>query len=208
MGETSRNIYESSREHWDDFRKKKKDSHIWKHHLVHHQGQGVPDMVFKVISSHKTALSRQVSEAVRIRRRGACTLNSKGEYDRCKITRLTIEEGAKTSGLTDTEQANGNTHSEGARGELLLTRRRVVEDKKDSDSLEKITGLVDSQKRGGLEPQGGKRKKFKSRKYELIGDEWGSKEGAKEQRLNCLRRPANEQTDDLGVENRSQPSRS
>ena len=47
-------------------------------------------MVFKVVGTFKSALSRQISEAVRIRGRGPLALNSKSEYDRCQIHRLTI----------------------------------------------------------------------------------------------------------------------
>ena len=48
----------------------------------------------RAVSFHKTALSRQVAEAVRIRRRGGegAILNSKAEYNRCHIPRLQMEE--------------------------------------------------------------------------------------------------------------------
>ena len=48
----------------------------------------------RVVRSYKTALSRQIGEAVRIRRRGGAglILNSKSEYNRCKIPRLVLEE--------------------------------------------------------------------------------------------------------------------
>ena len=44
----------------------------------------------RVVSQHRTALARQVSEAVRIGRRGGAgaVLNSKAEYNRCHIPRL------------------------------------------------------------------------------------------------------------------------
>ena len=48
----------------------------------------------RVVRSYKTALSRQIGEAVRIHRRGGAglILNSKSEYNRCKIPRLVLEE--------------------------------------------------------------------------------------------------------------------
>ena len=64
VGETSRSIYERAREHWNSYKKRNTDSHIWKHHLVHHGGEGEPEMVFKVVGTFKSALSRQISEAV------------------------------------------------------------------------------------------------------------------------------------------------
>ena len=46
-----------------------------------------------MISQHRSALNRQVREAVRIQRRGGAglILNSKAEYSRCYIPRLVIE---------------------------------------------------------------------------------------------------------------------
>ena len=94
MGETSRSINERSREHWQGYRgAKKEDNHMWKHQQLEHGGRE-PDFTMKVVGgSHSNALVRQVSEAVRIRRRGGETaiLNSKAEYNRCHIPRLQVE---------------------------------------------------------------------------------------------------------------------
>ena len=73
------------REHWAGYKKRKTDSRIWKHHLIHHGSQGEPEMVFKVIGQFRSALTRQVSEAVQIRGRGSLALKSKAEFDRCKV---------------------------------------------------------------------------------------------------------------------------
>ena len=71
VGETSRSIYEHAGEHWNSYRKRNTDSHIWKHHLVHHDGEGEPEMVFKMVGKFKTALiTRQFTEAVTIRKMG------------------------------------------------------------------------------------------------------------------------------------------
>ena len=68
------------------------DSHIWKHQLVDHEGAEA-HFEFKVLSSHRTALRRQIAEAVEIRRQGeACLLNSKGMYNRCSLPRLVVED--------------------------------------------------------------------------------------------------------------------
>ena len=50
--------------------------------------------MFKVVSASRTALSRQIREAVRIRRRGGAgsILNSRSEFNRCYIPRLVVEE--------------------------------------------------------------------------------------------------------------------
>ena len=80
-------------EHWGAARRGDKDSHRTRHQqLVHKEEQ--PAFLFKVVSSHRTALSRQIREAVRIRRRGGAgnILNSKAEFNRCHIPRLVVEE--------------------------------------------------------------------------------------------------------------------
>ena len=41
--------------------------------------------------SFQDPLSRQLSEAVRIDLRGEGILNSKGEFNRCKVPRLTVD---------------------------------------------------------------------------------------------------------------------
>ena len=50
-----------------------------------------PQFKFKVVASFKDALTRQVSEAVRIELRGGGVLNSKSEYS-SRIPRLTIDQ--------------------------------------------------------------------------------------------------------------------
>ena len=70
IGETSRTIYERSKEHWSSWRSKKEESHIRKHQENDHGGSSSPKFVMRVVRNYKTALSRQIGEAVRIRRRG------------------------------------------------------------------------------------------------------------------------------------------
>ena len=94
IGESSRSIYERSKEHWEDWRSRSSKSHILKHQELAHEGAEDPLFIMRTVRFFRTALSRQVGEAVRIMRRGgACSiLNSKSEYDRCKIPRLVLEE--------------------------------------------------------------------------------------------------------------------
>ena len=57
-----------------------------------------PVFKFEIIGSFKDVLSRQVFEAVRIENRGQGILNSKAEFNRCRIPRLRIDmEGWKKS---------------------------------------------------------------------------------------------------------------
>ena len=91
VGETAKSLYERGKEHWDSFRSKTEDSHILKHHQLHHGGVGDPQFHLRPVRFHNTALTRQLHEAVRIQRWGEdIVLNSKGEYNRCKIGQIPL----------------------------------------------------------------------------------------------------------------------
>ena len=89
VGETSRSIMERTREHWESYRGRHKDSHLLKHQEMEHEG-AIPEFIMRVVGRAKTALERQTREAVRIRRRGGegVILNSKAEFNRCFIPRI------------------------------------------------------------------------------------------------------------------------
>ena len=92
VGESGRSLSERAGEHHHDAVTLKEDSHILKHWQEHHGDQDQhPAFHFKIIGSFQDALTRQVSEAVRIDLRGGGVLNSKSEYSRCKLPRLTID---------------------------------------------------------------------------------------------------------------------
>ena len=86
--------------------KRNPDFHIWKHHLIHHGGPGEPEMRFKIVGNYRTALTRQITEAVRIRRRGGegAVLNSKAEFNRCFLPRLKLVEEQEISVMEQAEQ--------------------------------------------------------------------------------------------------------
>ena len=58
---------------------------------MQHAG-GKAKFMMRIVNFHKSALTRQTAEAVRIRRRGGSVLNSKSEYNRCYIPRLRLED--------------------------------------------------------------------------------------------------------------------
>ena len=71
---------------------------MYKHQIMEHHGEEA-DFVVRVEGTFQTALTRQVSEAVRIRRRGGMgsILNSKAEYNRSHIPRLRVEDEEETA---------------------------------------------------------------------------------------------------------------
>ena len=71
---------------------------LYKHVTDVHDGELV-DFKMKVVRRHKTCLFRQVHEAVRLnrisKRPGVEILNSRGEYNRCKLVRLQVSDEFK-----------------------------------------------------------------------------------------------------------------
>ena len=69
---------------------------MWKHTTLKHGNDEMPpEFSFKIVKSFNTALERQIYEAVHLRilaeTPGLKIMNSKGEYNRCKIPRVVIE---------------------------------------------------------------------------------------------------------------------
>ena len=66
VGESSRSLYERSKEHVEDALSQKEDSHIFKHWETCHRGEGRPRFKFRIVRSFQDCLSRQIAESVRI----------------------------------------------------------------------------------------------------------------------------------------------
>ena len=91
VGESSRSVAERAEEHWKDAENGKEESHMLEHQVASHRGEGTPEFNFRVVKTCKTSLERQVREAVRIHMRGE-VLNKKGMYNRCKLTRMVVDQ--------------------------------------------------------------------------------------------------------------------
>ena len=145
IGESSRSIYERSKEHHRDRQDKNEDSHQIKHWVTDHpELDSPPKFRYKVVSSFQDALTRQVAESVRIERAGVHILNSKAEYSRCRIPRLRVDmEGWKK--LTNEKQLKP------------IVEDKVEEDKDfDFEELEHTTRRMESKRK--MEEEGGKGK--------------------------------------------------
>ena len=97
IGESGRSGYERGREHVEDLNNLNETSHLLKHYILEHQDEmKVEQMEFgmRIRSNFTRAIERQISEAVAInceKRKGTKLLNSKGEYNRCTIPRLSTK---------------------------------------------------------------------------------------------------------------------
>ena len=90
VGETARSIAERAGEHWEGALGGKEENHMLEHLAAAHRDEQTPSFRFKVVKQCRTALERQVREAVRIEMRGN-VLNKKGMFNRCKLTRMVVD---------------------------------------------------------------------------------------------------------------------
>ena len=95
IGESSRSLYERSCEHKSDFENLSEKSHILKHYLTYHKDIKREELEFgiRVRKKFQKAFERQVGEAIAIEQeqlKGTLLLNSKSEFNRCSVPRLTL----------------------------------------------------------------------------------------------------------------------
>ena len=133
VGESNRSAFQRGGEHMRDFLSEKIDSHMHKHsELEHHDDITKPKFQFRTVRTFRSALARQVAEAVRIRRRGGDVINSKGVYNRCKLPRLVVEQ--ELSQPDQPEQQEGNQVTPEDQGKTWRrTGRRRMREKDDDD---------------------------------------------------------------------------
>ena len=96
IGESNRSGYERGREHMAQFRNMDEGSHLLKHYLKYHKNIKMEQMEvgMRIKSTFKSAIERQISEAVAICRaeqEGVNLMNSKAEYNRCKLSSLNTQ---------------------------------------------------------------------------------------------------------------------
>ena len=89
VSETGRSLFERAAEHLRDAKNHCHTSHIIKHWAIHHPEESKqPAFKFRVLRTHKSALNRQIHEAVRISTHGK--LNSKAEFRQNQVKRLAV----------------------------------------------------------------------------------------------------------------------
>ena len=156
-----------------------------KHQDLVHSGEQA-DFIMRVIGSHESALSRQVSEAVRIRRRGGegQILNSKSEYTRCHIPRLQVEDKEEATRREqqqqeEWEQRDMELDADQREWMQRKTRERDKERQDYTGSLGSVRNRGKGAKRQELD--GSKGRRSKRRKYSLLREDWGAPDTAEEQ---------------------------
>ena len=96
IGESARSGFERLSEHFQGYLQGANDNHMHKHFQTEHELEAErPEFEAKIVRTHQSALYRQVHEAVLIMKNEPITLNSRGEYNRCQLPRLTVMMGDK-----------------------------------------------------------------------------------------------------------------
>ena len=90
IGETGRNLYTRSKEHLQSYQYNNNNSFIAKHQSAEHNGEE-PSYTARVTACTRDCLSRQVREAVLIRRSNHNVLNSKSEWHQPALYRVQQE---------------------------------------------------------------------------------------------------------------------
>ena len=182
-GETSRIILEWTKEHWKGYMGAKKDNHMWKHQEMEHKGEPAK-FIMRVEGSHKSVLSRQVREAVRLRRRGGegNILNSKLKYNRSHIPRLQVEDEEKTKKREEYLRKMGEEIERNMDMEHKTWEQdRVKEKNRERQKLvEELGSSVHPTKEGRRKrndefgSQDIRLRSKRRRKHSLIGVDWGA----------------------------------
>ena len=100
IGETNRSAYERGIEHQNDIQACKTSSHMLRHLIDQHEEEEEDwekiRFGMKILKATTSAFKRQIVESVLIQKeRNNHILNSKAEYNRCAIPRLTCKLGEK-----------------------------------------------------------------------------------------------------------------
>ena len=96
IGESARSAYERGVEHQTGYNSQSLDNHMYKHHQIDHlDAETQPEFTMSVIKKHQSPLYRQIHEAIMIMKFESVTLNSKGEFNRCQLPRLSVMMGER-----------------------------------------------------------------------------------------------------------------
>ena len=143
VGETARSGYERCKEHVRDFENYYETSHLLKHYLLYHKDIKMSEMKYgmRVRKSFRSALERQVGEAIAIdmeQRRGLKLMNSKSEYNRCKIPRICTKTEKDLEKERQEENAEELRVKDEIKGMRKKKRDKKIEDEMSQPSLKRV----------------------------------------------------------------------
>ena len=164
IGETSRSSFERGWEHTNDMAQLKPGSHMLKHALLNHKEQEMEQVVFgmKIIRTCTSSFERQIYESVTIQqeRKEHFVLNSRSEYNRCSLPRISTQIGEQ---------------------EYKKYNEELLAEKKQEEELEQMIRNIRKQRNKlRLQPakaleRGTKRRKINNCEYVTIKEIWTEK---------------------------------
>ena len=172
IGESSRSSYERGWEHINDLTTLNPRSHMLKHILAEHPKQDILSIEFsmKVRKFCTTSFERQVLESVTIQqeRNAHNLMNSKSEYNRCSLPRLSTKMGEQ-----EYDEYNKNLELEKQEEELLDKKIREMRKSMNKARLHPT-------KEKGPKP---KRRKIEDKNYVDIQELWGETSTTRQEKI-------------------------
>ena len=183
IGESSRSSFERGWEHVNDMAQLKTTSHMLKHVLTKHPEQDMAEVQFgmKIVRTCMSSFERQIYESVLIQREREehHILNSRTEYNRCSLPRITTQVGEQ---------------------EVEKYNQTLLQEKQEEEKLEKlIINLRKQRNKARLMPAksqdlGTKRRKINRTEYITINEVWGRPEKTKSVKNKANSEPEQEPT--------------
>ena len=162
IGETSRSVYERSWEHWSAMEQLNPGSHLLKHLLDIHEDEDHTGVKFgvRVVMFTQSSFERQLQESVVIQqeRHHHHLLNSRSEYNRCAVPRLTSKIGDN---------------------QYKKYEKEIEEEKEKEEILESKIRKMRKERNRGRKPNKNrdqptsKRVKLDDNTYKPVRDNWG-----------------------------------
>ena len=115
-------------------------SHMLKHLLEYHHQEDFDTIKFgmKVVRYHRTAYVRQIHESVAIQneRQKHIILNSKSEFNRCALPRLTLQLGENDYRKEREREKEEREREEEVEREIRELKKMSVKGRRDEDNME------------------------------------------------------------------------
>ena len=132
VGETNKSLYERGNQHKDDLKFLREKSHLLKHCITSHPDLKIEEVKFGIRrrDTFKSALERQIGEAVSIEKekeRGKTLMNSKSEFNRCSLPRITFDLRNHSEQLADLREEEDKEKE--IREKIRKLRREITERK-------------------------------------------------------------------------------
>ena len=141
VGETCRSVWERATEHLADLRNLSPASHLLKHILDRHEEENMEEIRFgiRIVKYTRSPFERQILESVKIQqeRQHHFLLNSRAEYNRCSLPRLTAKIGEKDYKRWEKEEVKEMEKDERLKEKIIRMKnermKKQQEDRKQSN---------------------------------------------------------------------------